>query len=225
MLAVVLLLSCKKDDYNKFNGAVTDIDGNVYHTVKIGTQVWMVENLRTTRFNDGTAIDVGTIDNPGQRWHTPQYCWYENNIVNKDKYGALYNFWAVHPTYLIDYYLAPAGWHVPSKAEWETLINYLGGGNIAGGKMKSKGTIEAGSGLWYSPNTGATNESGFSALPGGICFSNGPFNYAGVQGYYWTDQLDEVNGAWCCSINNYSTNITVSGLGPSQFISIRCIKN
>lgn len=137
---------------------VTDIDGNVYNTVKIGSQVWMVENLRTTRFNDGVQIPNVTNDSQWMNLSTPGYCWYDNNISNKEIYGGLYNWYAVNTGKL-----APTGWHVPTLDEWETLINYLGGENIAGDKLKETGTTH-----WLSPNTGSTNESGFTALGAGV---------------------------------------------------------
>jgi uncharacterized protein (TIGR02145 family) len=136
---------------------VTDIDGNVYNTVTIGDQVWMAENLKTTKLNDGTSIS-NAIDNIA--WaslSTPGYCWFINNRATYEIYGALYNWYAVYTDKL-----CPTGWHVPSNSEWTTLTDHLGGAEVAGGKLK-----ESGSSHWASPNTGATNVTGFTALPGG----------------------------------------------------------
>jgi len=141
--------SCKKKDDNNnpttTAGKVTDIDGNVYDTVKIGTQIWIIENLKTTKYNDGTSIPMVTDSAAWINLTTPGYCWHKNTSASyKNTYGALYNWYAVNTGKL-----APKGWHVPSDAEWTTLITYLGGDSIAGGKMK-----ETGMSHWFSPNTG-----------------------------------------------------------------------
>jgi uncharacterized protein (TIGR02145 family) len=138
--------------------AVTDTDGNVYHTVIIGTQEWMVENLKTRRFNDGSAIPLVASSSAWPTLTTAGYCWYNNDsAANSATYGALYNWFAVNAGKL-----APTGWHVPSDSEWNVLITYLGGESVAGGRLKEAGTVH-----WNSPNAGATNEFGFTALPGG----------------------------------------------------------
>jgi len=147
---------------NPPSGAITDIDGNVYHAVTIGTQTWMVENLKVTKLNDGTSIPNVTALTAWNNLTTPGYCWYNNDIANKKLYGALYNWYNVSTGKL-----CPTGWHVPSVTEWTTLINYLGGESVAGGKLKETGTTH-----WVTPNTGATNTSGFTALPAGIRYSN-----------------------------------------------------
>ena len=150
----------------------TDIDGNVYHAVVIGTQTWMVENLKTTKYSNGDPIPTAVTSlTPGA------YCMYNNDAVTyKADYGALYNWYAVADSRNI----APAGWHVPTKTDWTTLTDYLGGESVASGKLK-----ENGSSHWLTPNTGATNSSGFTALPGGF------YNYyydnsygVGLRGYW-----------------------------------------
>jgi len=138
-------------------GTMTDIDGNVYETVTIGTQVWMAENLKVTHYRNGNTI-LHIIDWFSWFTLTGAYCEYDNDVNNVAVYGRLYNWYAVNDSR----YIAPVGWHVPSDAEWLTLVDYLGGDTVADGKMKEIGTTH-----WVSPNTGATNESGFSALPGG----------------------------------------------------------
>ena len=162
---------------------ITDIDGNVYHTVTIGTQVWMVENLKTTRLNDGTSIPMVTDNTTWNYLHSPGYCWYNNDPATyKNTYGALYNWLAVNTGKL-----APVGWHVPSVEEWNTLVLWLGGTNIAGGKMKEKGNSH-----WNLPNTGATNESGFTGLPGGGRDYSGNFYILQNTGIFWS-----CDGAGC----------------------------
>ena len=163
------------------SSTVTDIDGNVYHTVTIGTQVWMVENLKTTKYNDGTAIPLVTDVTSWSNLTTPGYCWYNNDATAyKTTYGALYNWFTVNTGKL-----APTGWHVPTDGEWTTLTSYLGGENVAGGKMKSTGTIEDGTGLWHDPNIGATNESGFSGVPACGRNCDGRFANIGKDGIWW----------------------------------------
>jgi uncharacterized protein (TIGR02145 family) len=139
-------------------GTVTDIDGNVYQTVVIGSQCWMKENLKTTRFNDGTPIPLVTNFSQWSNENGPAYCYYNNDSISyKSIYGALYK------GYTHNYgQVCPLGWHVPTSAEFDTLITFLLGETVAGGKMKT-----AGAQYWNAPNKDATNESGFSALPGG----------------------------------------------------------
>ena len=156
---------------------VVDIDGNVYHTVTIGTQVWMVENLKTTKYNDGTAIPLVTDSAAWDELTTPGYCWYNNDSATyKNPYGALYNWYAVSTGKL-----APTGWHVPTDSEWAVLTTYVGntyygGLDSAGGALKSTDKT-----YWLSPNTGATNSSGFSALPGGFRDYVGTFYSIGIR--------------------------------------------
>jgi uncharacterized protein (TIGR02145 family) len=168
---------------------VTDIDGNVYQTVLIGTQLWMQENLRTTKYSDGTDIQLVTDDN---EWannsingtKSPMMSWYNNDqaTYTANKFGALYNWFAVSRSTNGNKNVCPTGWHVPSDAEWTVLTNYLGGVSVAGGKMKSTGTQ-----YWQSPNQDATNESGFSGVPGGLRYHSGQFGTIGWHGYWWSD--------------------------------------
>lgn len=193
---------------------VTDIDGNVYHTIKIGTQVWMAENLRTTHYNDGTEIP-NVIDNTA--WFaltTPGYCWNNNDISNKTLYGALYNWYSVGTEKL-----CPIGWHVPSKTEWLLLINYLGGESIAGGKMKEIGTTH-----WLSQCYGANNISGFSALPAGGRVTN-DFNQAGGIAYFWSStEIYGISG-WDCVLLCEGQEAPFSYHQKVDGYSVRCIKD
>jgi uncharacterized protein (TIGR02145 family) len=193
LMGVLFMLtnSCKKDDNSSKkeennSTTVTDIDGNVYHTVKIGAQTWMVENLKTTHYNDGTAIPLVTGNTAWGSLTTPGYCWYNNDIANKTPYGALYNWYAVNTGKL-----CPTGWHVATDAEWTQLTDYLGGENVAGGKMK-----EAGLSHWQSPNTGATNSSGFTALPGGYRDDDGSFYGLTYYAYFWSSSQYDATSAW-----------------------------
>jgi len=174
VLSLILLTGCKKE--KDIPETVTDIDGNTYQTIVIGSQVWLVENLKTTKYNDGTAIPLVTGNTEWISLTSPGYCWYENDITYKETYGSLYNWYAVNTGKL-----CPEGWHVPSDAEWTKLTDFLGGENIAGGKLKEAGTAH-----WDNPNAGATNESGFTALPGGFRGAQGTWHYIGYWAEYWT---------------------------------------
>jgi uncharacterized protein (TIGR02145 family) len=192
-------------------GSVTDIDNNVYSTITIGTQVWMVENLKTTKYMNG-----GTIPNVTNSWfnlQTPSYCWYNNNIAYKNTYGALYNFHAVQTGNL-----APIGWHVPTHNEWSILINYLGGPLVAGNKLK-----EIGISHWTSPNNDATNIVGFTALPGGFKVES-MFLNIGDWGYWWTSTTDGSSNAKSIMLA-YTGSLQDSSSSKNNGYSIRCVKD
>jgi uncharacterized protein (TIGR02145 family) len=219
ILASLLIMTggCKKD--NEGNSTVRDIDGNVYNTVTIGAQTWMKENLKAIHYRNGEPIPNVTGSSEWNERDAGAYCDYDNTPGNSSNFGRLYNFYAVHDPRNI----CPEGWHVPEKDDWIELFDYLGGDSIAGGKLKTAGTIEAGDGLWYEPNTGATNESGFSALPGGLRSSKGFFdiNYGGL---WWSGSDSIPNLGWYVYVNHHTAiagkGITVARSG----FSIRCIK-
>jgi uncharacterized protein (TIGR02145 family) len=157
---------------------VTDIDGNTYHAVSIGTQIWMTENLRVTHYRNGEALWTAYSNEMWMDLVSGASCVYEDNLINEPTYGRLYNWYAVDDSRG----LAPEGWHIPSYEEWQTLADYLGGASVAGGKMKETGTTH-----WDSPNTGATNESGFCGRGHGRRqFYDGAFSTLRTHGYYWT---------------------------------------
>ena len=196
---------------------VNDADGNSYDVVKIGDQVWTAENLKTTRFNDGTVIPQVTGNTDWVNMATPAYSWYNNDIGNKSVYGALYNWYTVKTGKL-----CPTGWHVPTDAEWTILETYLGGSAVAGGKMKETGTTH-----WVDPNTDATNESGFTALPGswrdGI---TGIFPSLGAFGMWWTSQETTPDRPYWREIYSVSGTIYPKSSGDPRFgLSIRCLKD
>jgi len=179
-------LAISQIDRINFNACV-DIDSNIYPTVKIGDQWWMAENLKVTRYRNGDDIPIVTDDTEWENLTTGAYCNYNNNSDNADIYGRLYNWYAVNDSRNI----APLGWHVPSDEEWQTLIDYLGGESVAGGKLKETGTTH-----WNSPNEGATNESGFAALPGGYRYYNGYFYSLGSSAYFWSSTEYGSSRAW-----------------------------
>ena len=200
---------------------VTDNDGNAYSVVNIGTQVWMGENLKTTTFNDGITIASVTDGRTWANMTTPALCWYNNEESTfKSTYGALYNWYAVNTGKL-----CPAGWHVPSVTEFTTLITYLGGQGIAGGKMK-----EAGSAHWTEPNVGATNGSGFTALPGGgrynVHSEPGVFLDLGYGSYIWSD-TESTNDVMAYSYDLVFNQevVTKNEYSKKDGGSVRCIKD
>jgi uncharacterized protein (TIGR02145 family) len=198
---------------------VTDTDGNVYHTVTIGTQVWMVENLKTTRYNDGNAIPLVTDASWGSLT-TPGYCWYNNDTINKADYGALYNWYVVNTGKL-----APTGWHVPTDAELMALVNYLGGADSAGGKLK-----EAGSAHWDPPNVGATNESGFTGRAGGSRHTDhaiAGFVYIRGAGSWWatTEDTGNNNNAWNIVAGLMTAGIYHIAAMKVEGYSVRCLRD
>ncbi|MDB5228322.1 MAG: hypothetical protein JWN78_2515 [Bacteroidota bacterium] len=197
-----------------FTTLVVDIDGNIYHAVTIGTQTWLVENLKTSRYNDGGTI---TTDLDSISWGNTffgAYAYYNNDPSTNATYGKLYNWDAVYTGKL-----APKGWHVPSFDEMTTLTDYLGGNFGSGGAMKETGTLH-----WQTPNTGATNVSGFTALPGGERDLDGSYSGFGTNNYYWTTR--GLPGAgWALSLDYSTANTSLNYYYDNYGFSIRCLKN
>ncbi|HWR99761.1 MAG TPA: fibrobacter succinogenes major paralogous domain-containing protein, partial [Prolixibacteraceae bacterium] len=204
-------------------GSVTDIDGNKYKTIRIGTQVWMAENLKTTRYNNGSPIPNVTGDTEWKNLVSGGYCWYNTDPSNfKDTYGALYNWYAV----IDNSKICPTGWKVPNSAEWKILASNLGGEGVAGGKMKETGTAH-----WISPNGGASNESGFTGLPGGGRYTGttSRFLTLGSYGTWWssTSSYQGGLGADYFSTDSYSSVGYLSDdwqAFKSSGLSVRCLK-
>ena len=198
---------------------IVDINNNWYHTVTIGTQVWMVENLRVTRFNDGTELTWPSKAEWGSIV-VPQYGFYNFDIKNKDVYGVLYNYCAVASGKL-----APKGWHIPSDQEWQILIDYLGGENVAGGKIKDTGTIESDNGAWVAPNQDATNESGLKSLPGGYIESDGKSYAMGTYCNFWSSTWYSDDHAWYWYISSKTPKALGNNWSKKAGFSVRCIKD
>jgi len=209
-------LEVKKAD----KSIVTDIDGITYKTVQIGTQVWMAENLKTAKYNDGTTIPNVTDKTQWPYLTTGAWCYYDNNSVNNAKYGKLYNWYAVSETTNGNKNICPTGWHVPTDAEWTVLTDYLGGNNVTGGKLKEVGTTS-----WQSPNTDATNTSLFTGLPGGYRSNDGSYSSIGNSGIWWSSSGYGSSFAWYRYL--YSSN----GYANSYFnfkavgFSVRCLRD
>jgi uncharacterized protein (TIGR02145 family) len=194
---------------------LNDAEGNVYHTVSIGTQVWLVENLKSTTYNDGTLIPYVEDNKAWANNISPGYCWYNNDVTTKTSYGALYNWYTVNTGKL-----CPSGWHVPNDAEWTILTTFLGGINTAGGKLKEAGTT-----LWISPNTGATNETGFTAIPGGARDATGPFFSMGYSCFLWSATELNVSDVLYRSLRNSSSEITRDSNYRIFGYSVRCLRD
>ncbi|HEY5590606.1 MAG TPA: FISUMP domain-containing protein [Paludibacter sp.] len=196
--------------------ACQDADGYNYTIVNIGTQTWMAENLRTTKYNDNSAIPNVTDNVAWSALTTGAYCDHDNSTSNGAIYGHLYNWYAVNTGIL-----APTGWHVPTDAEWTTLVTFLGGDNVAGGKLKETGTAH-----WVTPNTGATNETGFGALPAGGRAFDGifPTSDVGYRGQCWTATQFDVFPAYYRGIPNIGTFATRAFYNKAAGFSVRCVK-
>jgi uncharacterized protein (TIGR02145 family) len=200
---------------NLLSQTVTDYDGNIYTTVIIGNQQWLVENLKVTHFRNGDPVLLVANDSTWLNLTTAAYCWFDNDTNHKATYGALYNWF----TTIDDRNIAPPGCHVPTKADWEELIEYLGGVERAGGKMKETGTIH-----WFTPNIGATNSSGFTGLPGGNRVLAG-FRNMELVGSWWSCTYDSVGIAYARGLY-YNDSIAYYADGPCAYgFSIRCLKD
>jgi uncharacterized protein (TIGR02145 family) len=215
MLAFALLpLSCKKE--KKHAGLLTDIDGNTYKTVVIGDQLWMAENLKATSLNDGTEIAVIADSAMWENLSTPAFCWYNNDAASfSGTYGALYNAYTINTGKL-----CPAGWHIPEKKEWLVLREFLGDSVNGGAKLKETGTIH-----WLSPNKGATNSSGFTALGAGIRYFEGTF--ASILSYtaFWSATETGNDEEWYIGLYYAKTSFIMDFRNKKHGFSIRCLKD
>jgi len=197
------------------NFNLRDNDGNSYDVVKIGSQFWMAENLKVVKFNDGTRIPLVSDYKIWSNLLSPGYCWYNNDAEGYESdYGALYNGYSVSTDKL-----CPLGWHVPSVEEWMILTDYVGE-KIAGEKLKEIGTQN-----WISPNAGATNESGFTARPGGSRGNLGSFFDEGLRGHWWSSTEYNDIYVWNRSMGFSFSNVTGSSDNKKSGLSVRCVKD
>ena len=193
-----------------------DIDGNIYETVQIGDQVWTTTNLKVTHYRNGDAIPTHS-NSEWSNLSTGAFAVYDNNESNADTYGYLYNWYAVDDSRNI----APEGWHIPTDDEWQTLVDYLGRESVAGGKLK-----EAGTSHWNSPNTGVTNESGFTALPGGYRHdSTGNYLYVGNRGSFWSSTEGSRSSAWRRVLTYYNSVVYRYSNNKQNGFSVRCLRD
>lgn len=198
---------------------IRDIDGNTYNTVKVGDQLWMAENLKTATLSDGTPIPRVEDYEEWASLTLPAYSWYNNDSLNLEDFGALYNCYAIETEKL-----CPDGWHVPTDGDWVALETSLGGAATAGGDMKETGLEH-----WKTPNTEASNESGFSARPGGYRSYNGTFNLMRIDGFWWSSS----EKSWYGSVNTVMyRNLKYDGSDlyrevavKANGFSVRCVQN
>ncbi|MBK6833958.1 MAG: fibrobacter succinogenes major paralogous domain-containing protein [Bacteroidetes bacterium] len=198
-------------------GSFTDAEGNTYATIQIGSQVWMAENLKVTKYRNGDPIANVTDDIQWSNLTTGAYSNYNNNTNNGATYGKLYNWFAVSDSRNI----CPVGWHIPDKTEWTTLLTNIGGYPTGGGKMKSTGLL-----FWQSPNLDATNESGFSALPGGTRTELGVSLDIGKRGYWWSTS-EGLTPPWAYTMYLFynAGNASAPSLYKKCGLSVRCVKD
>lgn len=219
----LIISGCNKPD--TLPTVLGDSDGNVYNIVKIGGQTWMTENLKTTKYNDGTSIQNVTENAAWGALNSGACCFYNNNLNNKSDYGALYNWYAVNTGKL-----CPQGWHVPTDSEWSTLQNHLSptytsgelaGKNVAGGKLKTTGTTH-----WRSPNAGANNTSGFNALPGGYRLNGiGSFSSIGENSVWWSSTSANADDAFTWDISYDDAMLWRNSNKKKNGFSVRCLKD
>lgn len=217
IILLFLIHSCKKDSDKK----IEDADGNIYSSVSIGSQVWLTENLKTTKYRNGDLIGTTTpavLDIYEEV--APKYQWaYAGNEDTVAIYGRLYTWFAATDIRNV----CPVGWHVPSATEWMVLEAFLGGWENAGGKLKETGTTH-----WLSPNTGATNETGFTALPGGQRDYSDHFINLGYWGCWWSSTESEIasNGVGR-DMNSEVSSLFVDEISSKKHsgYSVRCIKD
>lgn len=237
LFSLVLFFSCKKNDdlsartgesyrlspscnpVNVFNsqiqyGTMKDQDNNVYRTIKIGDQEWMVENLRTTRYRNGDSLTEITDNQGWSAINFGAYCYYKNNQFNNCSYGKLYNWYAISDSRNI----APEGWHVPTEDDWQVLENYLRTNQAS--QLKTKGTD-----YWLTPNTNANNNTGFSALPGGNRTDDGYFSLMTYSGLWWTSTKYDDKSALVRFMMFNNESIKRCANTYKTGLSIRCVKD
>ncbi|MCX6161104.1 MAG: fibrobacter succinogenes major paralogous domain-containing protein [Ignavibacteriae bacterium] len=213
LLAILSVVMLSAFGFIKSEAQVTDKDGNVYKTVTIGTQEWTSENLNVEHYRNGDLIPQVQNKKEWLNLTTGAWCYYNNDSANGKTYGKLYNWFAVNDSRG----LAPEGWHIPSDTEWTILTDFLGG--AVGGKLKATT-------LWQSPNTEATNESGFTGLPGGGRGSNGRFDFIGKFCFFWSASED-VNGTkWNRNLRYNRSDVGRDGGNyEKDGLSVRCVRD
>jgi len=196
---------------------VKDADGNIYVAITIGKQVWMGENLKTTKFNDGKPIPLVTDDEKWLSLKTPAHCWYNNDPKNKDISGALYNWYTVRTGKL-----CPQGWHVPAEKEWADLAAFLGDPNTAGDKLKEAGTIH-----WKNYLSKATNDFDFTGIPGGMRYFNGtfPLDIGDSFAVWWSSTEYKTNQAIMRGLHDQSSRFFNGFEDFRCGYSVRCKKD
>jgi uncharacterized protein (TIGR02145 family) len=199
---------------------ITDVENNTYKTVTIGTQQWMAENLKVSKYSDGTDIPKEPDNAKWSQLSTGAWAYYGNDATKNAKYGKLYNWYALSKTKNGNKNVCPTGWHVPTDTEWTVLTDYLGGANVAGGKMKEMGTTS-----WNSPNTDATNLSLFSALPGGYRSWNGGYTDVSGSGNWWSSTGDISDSDWGRGLGSWDGSARRITFYKPSGLSVRCLRD
>jgi uncharacterized protein (TIGR02145 family) len=204
-----------------FGPNIKDIESNTYKTVYIGTQQWMAENLKVSKYNDGTQLPNVTDSEQWSNLTSGAWTFYNNNATNNVKYGKLYNWYTVNKSTNGNKNICPSGWHVPSYDEWSQLINYLGGMNVAGGKMKEMGTSS-----WKNPNNEASNISLFNGLPGGLRTEGGSYDDISDNGIWWSSTQDpEFNQPILVELSYINSKTNLGSSSKNCGFSVRCLKD
>jgi len=223
-----------------YEGTITDYDDNEYYTVVIGDQTWMQENLNVSHYADGSPVSLveDSAAWAGLTVTEKAYCWYDNNSSSGDTYGALYTWAAAmkganssdtNPSGVQG--VCPDGWHLPSDEEWKQLEMHLGMSRAEADDTDNRGTDEGGklkeTGIthWASPNAGATNESGFTALPGGYRKFWGSFSYIGLSGYWWSSSEGDAVNTYSRYLVYYGTDVYRGFYGKNSGYSVRCAQD
>lgn len=217
---ILMITACKK---NALPGQQNDKSPTpVVSMAKNGTQKWASANLSVTRYRNGDIIPEVQDPAAWAALTTGAWCWYNNDGATNNVYGRLYNWYAVHDPRG----LAPRNYHVPTDAEWDMFSASFGGDAVSGGSLKATGTVEAGNGLWYAPNTAATNISGFTGIPGGKrSFIDNSFVYNRYIGYYWSATEHSSSDAWNRQLNFNSGILDKLYSYKLDGMSVRCIKD
>ena len=210
VMTAMMLSSCG-------GGASKEVTSGASKEVTIGKQVWMTQNLNVDKFRNGDPIPEAKTD---EEWRKagengePAWSYYNNNPDNGDRYGKLYNWYAVNDPRG----LAPEGWKIPSDEEWSRLEDFLGDISVAGTKMKSTD-------FWADNECNGTNESGFSGLPGGLRYTNGPFGNVGENGIWWSSTETNSSSAWTRDLNGYDGFVGRDDIGKELGFSVRCLRD
>lgn len=210
IILLITFITILNSNAQSTGNGVTDIDGNTYKSILLGKQEWMMDNLKVTKFKNGQPIPHIQDSIVWNAWKSGAYVFYKNDT----KHGILYNWMVVNDARGV----CPTGWHIPAGFEWDTLAKFLGGDEVAGGKMKAKLH-------WETPNTSATNESGFHALPKGMYGVNGSFNNIGKNAYWWSSTEHGVSSAWGREIGFNESGLFAGHGDKRDGLSIRCIKD
>jgi len=227
------LYAAKSGDSAALQAQITALQTQLLPSVTNCGQIWQSTNLDVTTYRDGTPIPQVTDPTAWAGLTTGAWCYYNNDANNGNTYGKLYNWYAVAGIYdaasltytSLRKQLAPNGWHIPTDAEWTVLTDCLGGETVAGGAMKETGTLFLGTGLWARPNTGATNSSGFTGLPGGYCVNNGTFNNLFRSGSWWSSTELDTTFAWYRSLDYANGSVGRGDFNKAGGFSVRCLRD